>query len=51
MKIAVFADDTLKEQLELDAILTVVDGHHCLQHIQKEADSSDRVSEVSRCSS
>ena len=41
------ADDTLKEQLELDAILTVVDGRHCLQHIQGESSSSGRISEVS----
>ena len=42
----VCTDDVLKEQLELDAILTVVDGCHCLQHILGEASSSGRTSEV-----
>lgn len=30
-------DDALKDQVNLDAILTVVDAKHCLQHIRQEA--------------
>ena len=38
-------DDSLKDRLNLDAILTVVDAKHCLQHIRREG-KPDRVNEV-----
>jgi G3E family GTPase len=31
------ADDNLKDHLQLDAVLCVVDAKHCLQHIQKDS--------------
>lgn len=39
------ADETLKEHLELDAILTIVDAKHCLQHITSK-EGSGTVNEV-----
>jgi G3E family GTPase len=30
------ADDNLKDHLQLDAVLCVVDAKHCLQHIQED---------------
>lgn len=32
-----FTDDNLKDHLQLDAVLCVVDAKHCLQHIQKDS--------------
>ena len=41
----VTVDDSLRDQLDLDAILTVVDAKHCLQHIKRE-NKPEKVNEV-----